>query len=472
MKQSLKRCLMLLVTFGLLFNLTAQSGQDVSGVVVSATDGEPLVGASVVQKGTTNGTVTDLDGKFLIKVPGNAILEITYLGFKTTSVSVANQKTLNIQLSEDNNVLDEVVAIGYGVQKKKLNTGATVQVKGDDIAKLNTTNPLQALQGKTPGVQISSTSGQPGADMKVTIRGLGTVGNAAPLYIIDGIEGDITLLNASDIQSIDVLKDAASAAIYGAQAANGVVLVTTKQGSKGKGQVSFDAYFGVQNVARKTNMLNAKEYKTIMDEQSINSGSSPYNWSNLGDLADTEWLDYMFKDNAKTSNYALNINGGSENSVYSMSLNYTSQEGIVGGSKVSNYERYGFRINTEHKLYSNILKVGQHLNFNYIKNRGIGVGNQYNNTLRGAFNTSPLSPVYSDNNVYDSPYNDTSKSLWYTGDSNPYGSMMTNSNNKNNAQKLMADIYAELEPITNLKIRSTFGINYSSSDYRSFTPLY
>lgn len=472
MKQSLKRCLMLLVTFGLLFNLTAQSGQDVSGVVVSATDGEPLVGASVVQKGTTNGTVTDLDGKFLIKVPGNAILEITYLGFKTTSVSVANQKTLNIQLSEDNNVLDEVVAIGYGVQKKKLNTGATVQVKGDDIAKLNTTNPLQALQGKTPGVQISSTSGQPGADMKVTIRGLGTVGNAAPLYIIDGIEGDITLLNASDIQSIDVLKDAASAAIYGAQAANGVVLVTTKQGSKGKGQVSFDAYFGVQNVARKTNMLNAKEYKTIMDEQSINSGSSPYDWSNLGDLADTEWLDYMFKDNAKTSNYALNINGGSENSVYSMSLNYTSQEGIVGGSKVSNYERYGFRINTEHKLYSNILKVGQHLNFNYIKNRGIGVGNQYNNTLRGAFNTSPLSPVYSDNNVYDSPYNDTSKSLWYTGDSNPYGSMMTNSNNKNNAQKLMADIYAELEPITNLKIRSTFGINYSSSDYRSFTPLY
>ncbi len=457
-------------------NLRANPLQDnktISGVVISATDNQPLVGVSVLVKGTTTGTMTDIDGKYSLNVKSSSSsLVFSYIGFLKVEVPIQEKRVINVTMKEDAHSLDEVVVVGYGVQKKRLSTGATVQIKGDELAKLNTTSPLQALQGKTPGVTISSTSGQPGSDMKVVIRGLGTVGNSGPLYIIDGIEGDISLLNAADIQSIDILKDAASAAIYGAQAANGVVLVTTKQGSNNKGQVSFDAYYGVQNVARKTKMLNADEYKIIMDEQALNSGSAAYDWTSMGDLANTNWVNQMFKNDAKTENYSMNINGGSEVSVYSLSLNYTSQEGIVGGSDVSNYERYGFRINTEHKLYKDFLKVGQHLNFNYIKNTGINVGNQYNNTLRGAFATSPLSPVYSDNNLYDSPYNDTSNSTWYKGDGNPYGSMMTSINNKTDAQKLMADIYAELEPIKNLKIKSTFGINYSSSEYRSFTPLY
>lgn len=473
-------------------SLRANPFQDksISGIVTSASDAEPLIGVSVVVKGTTNGIVTDFDGKYSLKVNQGQTLVFSYIGYVTQEIKYAGQGTLNVILKEDTKLLDEVVVIGYGVQKKKLNTGATAQVKGEALAKLNTTSPLQAMQGQTPGVNISSTSGQPGADMKVTIRGLGTVGKSGPLYIIDGIEGDISILNAADIQSIDVLKDAASAAIYGAQAANGVVLVTTKQGTKGKGQVSFDAYYGVQNVARKTDMLNSKEYMTIMNEQALNSGSpmidfSPeglpdiYTWSKAADGSlsnpmqiDTDWIDQMFKKDAKTENYSLNINGGSESSAYAISLNYTSQEGVVGGSKVSNYQRYGFRVNTEHKLYKDVLKVGQHLNFNYIMNTGINVGNQYNNTLRGAFATSPLSPVYSDNNEYGSPYNDTSKSGWFKGDSNPYGVMMTTINNENDAQKLLADVYAELEPIKNLKLKSTFGINYSSSEYRSFNPLY
>ena len=164
-------------------------------------------------------------------------LKVSYIGYETQEVVVSGA-VLKIVLTEESKSLDELVVVGYGVQKKKLNTGATVQVKGDELAKMNTTSPLQAMQGKTPGVNIASTSGQPGSGMKVSIRGLGTIGNSGPLYIIDGIEGDITLINASDIQSIDILKDAASAAIYGAQAANGVILVTTKQGSKGKGWVS------------------------------------------------------------------------------------------------------------------------------------------------------------------------------------------------------------------------------------------
>lgn len=462
--------LMLIISLLSVAGLYAQSVRGISGTVTS--EGEPLIGASVVEKGTTNGTLTDVDGKFTLSVKENATIEVSYIGFTPKTFAVGQQTVFNVELKEEANVLNEVVAIGYGVQKKKLNTGATLQVKGDEVAKLNTTNPLQALQGQAPGVQISSTSGQPGADMKVTIRGLGTVGNSGPLYIIDGIEGDISVLNAADIQSIDVLKDAASAAIYGAQAANGVILVTTKQGSKGKGQVSFDAYYGVQNVARKAKMLNANEYMAIMNEQALNSGSALFDFDSMGTLANTNWINQMFKDDAKTENYSLNVNGGSEASVYALSLNYTSQEGIVGGKDVSNYERYGFRINTEHKLYKEVLKVGQHLNFNYIKNRGISVGNQYNNTLRGAFTTSPLSPVYSDNNIYDSPYNDTSNSPWYNGDGNPYGLMMTNSNNKNDSQRLMADIYAELEPIKNLKLKSVFGINYYASEYRSFEPFY
>jgi len=462
---------LMVCSFGL---ATAQKTDGkVSGIVLSDKDGEPLIGVSVMIKGTSLGTITDFNGIFTIEARTGETLMFSYIGYLAQEVKVTGAK-MNISLQEDSKNLDEIVVVGYGVQKKKLNTGATLQIKGDELAKMNTTNPLQALQGKTPGVSISSTSGQPGSDMKVTIRGLGTTGNSGPLYIIDGIEGDITTLNASDIQSIDVLKDAASAAIYGSQAANGVVLITTKQGTKGNAKVSFDAYSGVQNVERQVPLLNAQGYKIIMDEQQINSGLSPFNWASKGekDFADTDWIGQMIKKDAKTQNYSLNITGGSETSTYAMSLSYNSQEGIIGGSAVSNYERYGARVNTEHKLYKDVLVVGQHLNFNYINTVGIAVGNQWNNSLRAAYNISPLAPVYSDNNIYDSPYNDTSNSLWNKTEGNPYGAMMTNTNNLNSNQKLLGDVYAVLQPIKNLKIRSTIGINYYSSNYHSFNPLF
>lgn len=452
--------------------LTMQQKNTVSGKVTD-TSGQPLPGVTVVIKGTTQGTITEANGRYSIAdVPENAVLQFSFVGMKTQEFSAAGKTTINVTMQEETIGIDEVVAVGYGVEKKKLITGATSQVKGDDLAKMNTTNPLQALQGKTPGVNISSTSGQPGAAMKVTVRGLGTIGNSQPLYIIDGVEGDITTLNASDIESIDVLKDAASAAIYGSQAANGVILITTKQGKKGHGKVSFDAYSGVQNVARKVPLLNAQEYKMIMDEQQINSGLDPFNWAAKdGNLADTDWMGQMLKKNAKTDNYSLNISGGSESSTYAMSLNYTSQEGVVGGSAVSNYERYGFRLNSEHDVYKDLLVVGEHLNLNFIDNKGISDGNIWGNTLRGAFNTSPLAPVYSDNNIYNSPFNDTSNSKWNKADGNPYAAMMTN-HSLNRSQRLIGDVYAELEPIKRLKVKTLFGLNYYSSDYRGFTPLY
>lgn len=459
----------------------SQENLTVSGVVTSAADQLPLIGVSVQVKGTSNGSITDLDGNYSVSVASGQTLVFSYIGFKTQEIQITNQKTLNVVMEEDSETLDEVVVVGYGVQKKKLVTGATVQVKGETLAKMNTNSPLQAMQGQTPGVNISSTSGQPGEGMKVSIRGLGTVGNASPLYLIDGVGGDISTLNPDDIESIDVLKDAASAAIYGAQAANGVVLITTKSGKAGKAQISFDAYYGWQTQARKADMLNAQEYMMIMDEQAVNSGNAPYDWSSYesiydanGDVYDTDWVNSMFQNNAQTQSYTLGITGGSETSTYAMSLGYMSQEGIVGGKDVSNYERYNFRINSEHKLFkdSDLLKVGEQVSFVYKMNNGISVGNQYNNTLRGAFGTSPLAPIYSDNNIYDSPYNDTTNSDWYNADGNPYGSMMTNSNNENKDVTFSGNVYAELQPIKNLKFRTVFGAVYTTNEYRSFSPLY
>lgn len=220
----------------------------VKGTVTSATDGEPLIGVTVMLKNSKTGTATDFDGNYSIQAEMGSTLVFSYVGMQQREIKVTSQR-IDVALLDDSSVLDDLVVIGYGVQKKKLLTGATSQIDGADIVKMNTNSPLQAMQGQLAGVNISSNSGQPGESMKVRIRGLGTIGNAGPLYLIDGVGGDISTLNPADIESIDVLKDAASAAIYGAQAANGVVLVTTKKGHEGRTKVTFDGYYGIQNVA-------------------------------------------------------------------------------------------------------------------------------------------------------------------------------------------------------------------------------
>ncbi|MDE6497637.1 MAG: TonB-dependent receptor plug domain-containing protein, partial [Muribaculaceae bacterium] len=288
----------------LLVGSLAASAQSltVTGTVTSAADGEPLIGASVTVKGAKDGVTTDIDGNYTIKVNQGATLTFSYVGFTPRDIAVTGNR-LDVALTENAENLNELVVVGYGVMKKKLVTGATAQIKGDEIAKMNTTSPLQAMQGQLPGVNITSNSGQPGESMKVQIRGLGTIGNASPLYLIDGVGGDISTLNPADIESIDVLKDAASAAIYGAQAANGVVLITTKQGREGKATVSFDGYFGWQSVAKKVDMLNSRQYMQIMDEQQIAEGSAPYDWNGMNSIwrtdaegnrlgvYDTDWVD-------------------------------------------------------------------------------------------------------------------------------------------------------------------------------------
>lgn len=443
----------------------------ISGKVTGA-DRLPIPGAVIKIKGKTGGTATNSDGAYTISAQAGDVLQITSVGFVAKEIKVGENSVIDISLAEDNQSLSEVVVVGYGVQQKKLVTGATVQVKGETLQRQSTTNALQGLQGQTPGVQIASTSGQPGESMKVTIRGLGTIGNAGPLYVVDGVlTGDITYLNSSDIESIDILKDAASAAIYGSQAANGVVLVTTRQGKRGQaGQITLDAYAGVQNVAKKADMLNASEYAAIMSEAAINGGKQPL-FTNDQIKAfgkGTDWIDQMFVDNALTQNYALGVSGASDASVYSLGLSYTGQEGVVGGKGLSNYQRYGFRINSEHNFYKDIIKLGQHLTYTDINNNGIGVGNQYNNSLRGAFNTSPFVPLYDENGNFF----DNSKSTWYNGEANPYALMVYSNQNRRNSQRLLGDIYLLIEPIKNLKFRTSLGMDYNAGESRSFTPIY
>ena len=482
-RTSLKFVLLVVALFTMQAMFGALMAKPISGKVVSATDGEALIGATVQVQGTQTGTVTDFDGNFTVNAEEGQTLVISYVGYLTKKVKITGSQ-LNIELEEDRKSLDEVVVIGYGVQKKKLVTGATLQVKGDDVAKLNTSNPLQALQGQTPGMTIISQSGQPGEGLKVNIRGLGTTGSSGPLYIIDGVRGDIATLNPADIESIDVLKDAASAAIYGSQSANGVVLVTTKNGKEGRAVVAFDGYFGIQSVARKVKMLNAEQYMTIMDEQNINSGNAAYNWDNYKSIwrydeagnklgvIDTDWINEMLKDNAQTYSANVSISGGSQKGNYAVSLGYMTQEGVVGGKDVSAYSRYNFRVNSEYQVIDKFMKVGEQVSLIYYKKNGIGVGNAYNNTLRSAFGTSPLAPVYSDNGKYGLPYNDTSDSDWYNADGNPYGSMMVNNYNDTKNMTVSANAYVEFEFIKNLKFRSTLGVKYDSNNYRSFTPLY
>jgi TonB-dependent starch-binding outer membrane protein SusC len=448
----------------------AQS-QLVSGTIKDQ-EGIPMPGVNVILKGTTTGTSSDSDGRFSLQASPENVLVVTFIGYKTLEVPVGSQTSFDLTIQEDLTTLSELVVIGYGVQKKTLNTGANLQVKGEELQRLSTTNVLQALQGQAPGVQISSTSGQPGESMKVLIRGVGTTGNAGPLYVVDGVQtGDVSYLNPADIQSVDVLKDAASAAIYGSQAANGVVLITTKTGRSGsKAQITFDSFYGVQNVARKADLLDSREYAAIMNEAAVNSGKLPYFTNEqIAEMGGgTNWLDQMFVKDAPTQSYSFGATGGGESSVYSTSIGYLSQDGIIGGKDLSRYQRYNFKINTEHKLYKDVLRVGQNLTFAYMKNRGIGVGNQYNNTLRAAFNTSPFLQMYDD----EGNFFDNSESTWNNGEANPYALMLYNNQNDRNNQKLLGNLFLEVEPIANLKFRTSFGIDYNVSEGHSFTPIY
>ena len=467
-------------------NAFAQTAK-VTGTIINQRTSVPVPGATVTVKNSTRSAMADDAGRFIIEASTGETLVITAIDFVTQQVKVGSG-VVNVQLKEADNQLENVIVIGYGTQKKKLVTGATSQVKGEDLAKLNTTNALQALQGQAAGVNITSISGQPGAGFKVNIRGVGTVGNATPLFVVDGvITGDITYLNNSDIASIDILKDGASCAIYGINGANGVVLITTRSGKSGKkdGQISIDAYYGVQKIARKLPLLNAEQYATIQNEAAINSGKAPlFTQAQIDDLAKgssilpahgTDWLNQMLSSNVPIQNITVAANGGSDVSSYSLGGSFTEQGGIVGGSKLSNYKRINFHANSERKMYNGALKVGENLTFSFINQKGVADGGIYSgNVVAGAIGTSPLLAMYDEKGNYLPSSKSTvyNGGYWNNTEANPYALMQYNNQNETKTQRLLGNVYAELQPIKNLRIRSTFGLDYSSSAYHSYRPAY
>src|SRR5690554_20104 len=266
----------LILILCLFLGFTTFAQKRVGGLVLEE-QGYPIPGVTVLEKGTTNGVITDMDGKFSLEVAGeSSVLVLSFVGMETQEITVGTQTNINVIMASTFSDLDEVVVVGYGVQKKKLVTGSNIAIGAEELQRQSSTKALEFMQSISPGVNIVQASGMPGEDFKVNIRGLGTIGTSAPLYVIDGVAGgDINTLNPSDIESIDVLKDAASAAIYGARAANGVILVTTKSGRKGRIEVTYDGYYGVQNVAKMPKLLNAKQYMEIYNEERTIAQNNP-----------------------------------------------------------------------------------------------------------------------------------------------------------------------------------------------------
>jgi len=473
------------------FSAAAQT-METKGSVVSAVDNQPVIGAFVVEVGTTNGTAVDENGNFKINVKKGAQLEISALGFVSQIVPAKNGVV--ISLAEDNLFLEDAVVIGYGVQKKKLITGSTVQVKGDDIAKLSTPDVLSALQSQSPGVNITQNSGFLGAGYKVNIRGLGTTGDASPLYVVDGVaNGSLSALNPSDIESIDVLKDAASAAIYGARAANGVILVTTKKGKEGQHYISYDGYFGVQNLYKIPSLLNATEYMQMQDEGRVMDGLAPYNWENyIGSkiaksIKDgwqgTNWLKEIINKNAIIHSHSLNAAGGSERNTYSLGLSFSDQQATMGvPSATPELRRYNIRINNDYVVLKKgdlkLLTVGETLNYRYSETDGsFSTGGIYWNGMHDMLVMSPLMPAYkSDGSYYVYADRVADGYNWDVANGhakNPIAYMDYAANqNRSKSHYLQASVYADLQPIEKLHFKTQFGYLMGASSYRSYSPTY
>ena len=482
-----------LLLFAWIIALSATAQQiTLSGTVVDP-EGEPLIGVSVspgdAKAGT--GTITDLDGAFQLKTSVGTTVTFSYVGYETKKVKVSPGMTdIRVELQESATMLDEVVAVGYGVQKKKLITGATTQVKGDDIASRNTVSPVGALQGQTPGVNITSLGGKPNSGFKVNIRGVGTNGDTNPIVVIDGLVGELSNLqdlNPNDIESLDVLKDAASTAIYGARAANGVILVTTKHGAEGRTRITFDAYVGWQNIASRPQMLNAKEYMYIYDVARMYEGNAPNNWeamvpSNIWSQIQngwegTDWLDLLIGKNAPQQSYNFGVSGGSQMGSYSISLGYTSQEGVMLRDYFdSKFERVTARINSDWNLIKvgkrDLLKFGENLMLNFSHSAGlnaVSTGGAWSNTIRTALKASPLMQCFDENGQLTpgaSWLNDTQQ--------NPVRAAtrggVENSDWKGYSAR--GNVYLQLEPVDRLILRSTLGFGYYGSTSRSYSTPY
>ena len=480
----MKQTRRLILSFLSLLTCTIMYAQEIAGNVTDAT-GEPVIGATVMEKGTSNGTVTDFDGNFKLKVAAGKTLVFSYIGYQTQELPAAHG--MKVVMQDDAFSLNEVVVTGYTTQRKADLTGAVSVVSVAELSKQNENNPIKAMQGRVPGMNISA-DGSPSGAATVRIRGIGTLNNNDPLYIIDGVptKSGMHELNGNDIESIQVLKDAASASIYGSRAANGVIIITTKKGKEGKIKIDFDASLSIQTYAHKMEVLNAKEFGQVMWQGFVNDGLDPnqnglgynYDWSynaqgtpilngitmnkyldpaGTTPAADTDW----FKETTRTGliqQYNVSLSSGSEKSSSFFSVGYYGNKGII---KQSDFNRISARINTEYKLLKikdlDVITVGEHFTLNRTSEVAAPGG-----FLENVLQFNPSLPVRTINGDYAGPVGG------YPDRENPLARLDRNADNRYTYWRLFGDAYIDINPIKDFHIRSSFGLDYAQKEQRIF----
>lgn len=440
--------------------------------IVTEDEGAPMIGVSILEKNTSNGTITDVDGSYSLKVNSDkAILVFSYLGYKSQEVALDGRTMIDIRLELDSKVLDDIIVTGYRKETRTDISTAISSIKSRDIEKLVVSGVEQALQGQTPGVSVTQVTGSPGDDIAVRIRGAGTLGNNNPLFIVDGVptSGNINMFSTNDIQSIEVLKDGASAAIYGSRASNGVVIVTTKRGKSGKPVFSLNVSNGIQTPIRLPKLLNASEYLTIRNEAINNANTlrnpanqiKPYDVAILDTLPNVNWLDKVFA-NAPIQQYALSSMVGNDNSNLYISADYQNQDGIFKGQ---NFKKYQVRINGE--TGNKFFRIGNNLSFGHTERKvigssgdGFGAGNELS-AIRYALIAAP---VFSGKDAQGRDIKVTSElgdpTLYGDGNANPLV-LINNTDWRINRSRIFGNVFAEITPIKDLKLRTTLGGDFT-----------
>ncbi|MBC3540788.1 SusC/RagA family TonB-linked outer membrane protein [Rufibacter sediminis] len=456
----------------------------INGRVTSAKGGEGLPGVSVVVKGTTSGTTTDVDGRYQLQAPANAgTLVVSYIGFANQELPINGRTTINVTLQEDQQALEEIVVIGYGTQQKSLVTGAISSVKAAEIATVSSSRIEQALQGRTAGVTVLPASGSPGSGMRVRVRGTGSNQSSEPLYIVDGVRtGGIEYLDPSEIASIEVLKDAASAAIYGSEGANGVVIISTKTGKTNTSDISYGFQYGVQSVGKLMPMMNAQQYQQYQEEAKSTPRPTAAEAAAVG--KGTDWFDEVFQS-APQQRHTINFSGGTENSTYLVGGSYFTQKGIVGDDK-SKFDRYTVRINSDHKIKP-WLNIGQRLSYSNFSRSSLAENDEFGGLITSALSLDPLTPVIYSGQLpahaqaaleaghplaRDENGNYYGISNFIRGEyGNPVARIaLAHGNTVQN--KLVGNIYADIEPLKGLKFTSRFGIDGAFQKQHAWTPTY
>jgi TonB-dependent starch-binding outer membrane protein SusC len=458
-KRQLRLILKVFMTFFLFFMViqsqaALQEKRPVKGNVKDAGTNEPLPGATILEKGTTNGTITDIDGNFTLSVNPKGTLQISYVSYKTVDVPVSGNSQINVELSPDVIGVSDVVVIGYGTVKKSDLTGAVSSVSAADIRQNIGSGIDQALQGRTAGVSVTSNSGSPGASPTVRIRGMGTITNPNPFYVIDGIpvsSESVGLLNPGDIESMEVLKDASAAAIYGARAANGVVLISTRKAKAGKSTISLDAYSGIQSVAKKYDIMNSEDWTTIR-----NRAGQP--WQDSSKVHYTDWQDEIFR-NAKVNSVQLSFLNGSDKINSAIIGSYFKQEGIVLGS---DYERFSVRANTSSKLKS-WLTIGENIGYTHAKQDIIPEQNEWSSAVVQALVMDPTAPVHNADG--------SSSAAILNNITNPVG-LLERNHNVLKTDQLLGNVYVEIKPLSWLTFRSSVSTEINNYENEQFFPIF